>query len=73
MKNIQNFPLKIDDLSNDLVERSIINDLRILPVMIDFSKYLNCPDCKDAGVYCDEHRVEVEKILKENDFDLDNN
>jgi hypothetical protein len=41
--------------------------------MIDFSKYLDCPDCKDSGVYCDEHRIEVEKILKENDFELDSN
>ncbi len=40
--------------------------------MIDFSKYLNCPDCIDSGVYCSEHRDEVEKILKENDFELDN-
>jgi hypothetical protein len=53
--------------------------------LIDFSKYLDCPDCKDSGIYCDEHRVckdsgiycdehrvEVEKILKENGFELDN-
>jgi hypothetical protein len=43
------------------------------PILIDFSKYLNCSECIDAGVYCDEHRIEVEKILKENDFELDNN
>ncbi len=41
-------------------------------LLIDFSKYLDCPDCKDSGIYCDEHRSEVEKILKENGFELDN-
>ena len=70
MRRVSKF---IQDASYELVERSIMNDLRILPIMIDFSKYLNCPDCKDSGVYCSEHRVEVEKILKENDFELDNN
>ena len=41
--------------------------------MIDFRKYLNCPDCKESGIYCSAHRIEVEKILKENNFEfLDN-
>jgi len=31
--------------------------------VIDFYKYLNCPECKDAGLYCKIHRTEVEKIL----------
>ena len=41
--------------------------------MIDFTKYLNCDACKLAGLYCPEHRIEVEKKLfitkgiKEND------
>jgi len=32
--------------------------------LIDFSKYLNCPDCQEVGLYCAEHRIEVEKILE---------
>jgi len=32
--------------------------------LIDFNKYLNCPDCKEVGLYCAEHRIEVEKILR---------
>ena len=31
--------------------------------MIDFSKYLNCNDCRIIGLYCIKHRVEVEKKL----------
>ena len=31
--------------------------------MIDFYKYLKCPECRDCGLYCSEHREEVEKIL----------
>ena len=31
--------------------------------MIDFSKYLECPDCKVSGLYCPTHRAEVEKKL----------
>ena len=33
---------------------------------IDFSKYLNCPGCIVSGLYCDEHKKEVEKYLAEN-------
>lgn len=33
--------------------------------MIDFIKYLNCPACKESGLYCLRHRIEVEKILRE--------
>ena len=33
---------------------------------IDFYKYLNCPNCKKSGLYCQKHRVEVEQILKQN-------
>lgn len=32
--------------------------------MINFNKYLQCPDCKRSGLYCKIHRVEVENILK---------
>ena len=31
--------------------------------MIDFTKYLNCKACKASGLYCPEHRIEVEKKL----------
>lgn len=31
--------------------------------MIDFSKYLNCNDCRIIGLYCVKHRAEVEKKL----------
>ncbi len=32
--------------------------------LIDFLKYLNCPNCKEVEFYCAEHRIEVEKILQ---------
>ncbi len=35
-------------------------------IQIDFDKYLNCPYCKKSGLYCPEHRSEVEQILKQN-------
>ncbi len=31
--------------------------------MIDFTKYLQCPDCRASGLYCVKHREEVEKKL----------
>ena len=31
--------------------------------LIDYRKYLNCPACKDVGLYCSEHRKEVEMIV----------
>lgn len=31
--------------------------------MIDFRKYLNCPECKKTPPYCVEHRKEVNAIL----------
>jgi hypothetical protein len=31
--------------------------------MIDFKKYLNCPDCRKRHPYCPPHRKEVEAIL----------
>jgi len=49
----------------DSVERSIMNDFRNCLDLINFIKYLNCPNCKDSGLYCTEHRIEVEKILEE--------
>lgn len=32
--------------------------------MVDFYKYLNCPDCREAGLYCPEHKKEVEEQLE---------
>lgn len=61
-KNYQAFPSLV---KHDSVERSIMNDFRICLDLINFIKYLNCPDCKDSGLYCREHRIEVEKILEE--------
>jgi len=60
-KNHQTFPSLV---KYDSVERSIMNDFRIFLDLINFIKYLNCPDCKDSGLYCREHRIEVEKILE---------
>ena len=48
-----------------LVERSIITSYRFCLELIDFIKYLNCPDCIESGLYCSKHKVEVEKILQE--------
>jgi len=31
--------------------------------MIDFSKYLNCNECRIIGLCCLKHRAEVEKKL----------
>ena len=30
---------------------------------IDFTKYLNCPDCVKVEFYCKKHKAEVEKLL----------
>ena len=32
-------------------------------IMLDFRKYLNCPECRRRPPYCPEHRKEVEVIL----------
>ena len=32
---------------------------------IEFTKYLNCADCRASGLYCPQHRIEVEKILEQ--------
>jgi len=32
--------------------------------MINFYKYLNCDACRETGLYCVEHRVEVTKMLE---------
>jgi len=32
--------------------------------LIDFYKYLNCPLCRETGLYCPTHRAEVENILE---------
>ncbi len=30
---------------------------------IDYTKYLNCPKCQEAELYCQEHKREVEVLL----------
>ena len=32
---------------------------------VDFYKYLKCPKCVESGLYCQEHRIEVENILNQ--------
>jgi len=34
--------------------------------MIDYYKYLKCQECKDSGLYCKTHRIEVDTILNNN-------
>ncbi len=34
--------------------------------VIDYDKYLNCPDCKAIQFYCSPHKKEVDKILNQN-------
>ena len=31
--------------------------------VIDYDKYLQCPKCKETKLYCDLHKLEVDKIL----------
>ena len=47
-----------------------INNQSISFEYIDYTKYLNCQACKDSGLHCPKHRIEVEKIL-EQAVDLD--
>jgi len=35
---------------------------------MDYTKYLNCHDCKDVGLYCKKHRKEVELKLKKQEL-----
>ena len=46
------------------MERSIMNSIVGDFELIDFYKYLNCTACREAGLYCPEHRAEVETILE---------
>jgi len=32
-------------------------------IMLDFRKYLNCPECRQKPPYCPEHKREVRAIL----------
>ncbi|MEX0656457.1 MAG: hypothetical protein WD154_02790 [Nitrosopumilaceae archaeon] len=41
--------------------------------MINFYKYLNCTACQESGLYCKEHKGEVEKILAEGELNLHGN
>ena len=31
---------------------------------MDYSKYLQCQDCQESGLYCSKHRREVKSILR---------
>ena len=35
---------------------------------MDYTKYLNCHNCKDSGLYCKRHRKEVELKLKKQEL-----
>jgi len=39
----------------------------------NFYKYLKCPACQESGLYCKEHKKEVEKILAENELNQHEN
>lgn len=32
---------------------------------IDYDKYLQCLKCKESKLYCDPHKIEVDKILNQ--------
>lgn len=33
--------------------------------VIDYDKYLQCPKCKESRLYCNLHKIEVDKILNQ--------
>ena len=33
--------------------------------VIDFYKYLNCPNCKELEFFCTTHKIEVDKIINQ--------
>jgi len=37
--------------------------------MLDFRKYLNCPECRQRPPYCAKHRKEVEAMLADSNAD----
>jgi len=54
---------EFDIIENEKKTR-IRTNLRNPLETIDFTKYLNCPACKEVELYCPTHRAEVEKILE---------
>jgi len=52
------------DIIENEKKTGIRTNLRNPLEMIDFTKYLNCPACKEIELYCPTHRAEVEKILE---------
>jgi len=38
------------------------------PQNMDYSKYLACHACQDSGLYCTEHRIEVEANLRKREI-----
>jgi len=41
----------------------IIRENNMSMQMINYHKYLKCQECKDSGLYCKPHRIEVDAIL----------
>ena len=35
---------------------------------MDYSKYLQCHDCQESGLYCIKHRVDVEAGLRKREL-----
>jgi len=33
--------------------------------VINYDKYLQCPKCKESKLYCNLHKIEVDKILNQ--------
>ena len=35
---------------------------------VNYTKYLNCIECQEAGLYCVKHRIEVERNLRKREI-----
>ena len=35
---------------------------------MNYTKYLHCTACQDSGLYCPEHRIEVETYLRKREI-----
>ena len=40
----------------------MVNELHCI---IDYNKYLQCSKCEESKLYCDIHKIEVDKILNQ--------
>jgi len=55
------FTLRNASMTKNKAENGFLdNDFEL----IDFNKYLNCPECQEVELYCAEHRIEVQRILQ---------